>query len=616
VRVRSRDVPKLVLTVVAVLMLAAPPAFAQGGGLASRGCLVNETGEGCTGVGAGKNARLSAISPDGRHVYVRAYDTIEIYSRGANGALTFVGCLARPMSSYGVGCTETTDYLEQHGGIAVSPDNDYVYTTAAPGAVLVYRRDATTGALTLHGCHHDATGGGCLVANGTHGALDVTTSPNGANVYVSAQGDSGVTTEGALVVFTRNTDGTLAYDTCFKDGSAGSAVCTGTPGLGRASAAAVSPDGARLYLVALVGRLAVFNRNADTGALVFNKCFSQGAPAGGCTSGASGLELPHGVAVSPDSANVYVASFFAQAIATFNNSGGTVSQAGCISRSGTGGCTAETGLARMYSVVVSPDGNDVYAAGSDIGFGTDNLGTLVAFDRGAGGALTKRGCLAEGGVDGCGAAPGLKGAQGVSADNRNVYVAASSSGAGSDPGGIAAFLAHQAPPTCEDVTADVPFNGSASITLRCTDPNSDPITLGIQSQPDHGTLGTIDATSNAILYTADAGYSGADSFSYDAVDPDGPGPTATVSLTVAGAPPPPPAAATCRVPKLKGKRLKKARRLLKQRNCKLGTVKKPRGVKGKRAIRRLVVKKQSPRAGKVRPRGTRVNVKLGRKKRR
>ena len=68
------------------------------------------------------------------------------------------------------------------------------------------------------------------------------------------------------------------------------------------------------------------------------------------------------------------------------------------------------------------------------------------------------------------------------------------------------------------------------------------------------------------------------------------------------------------LPKLRGKTLKKSRKLLKKGHCKLGKVKKPHGMHGKRAIARLVVKKQSPRAGKLRPRGTRVKVTLGKKK--
>jgi hypothetical protein len=151
----------------------------------------------------------------------------------------------------------------------------------------------------------------------------------------------------------------------------------------------------------------------------------------------------------------------------------------------------------------------------------------------------------------------------------------------------------------------VPFGGSVTIPLACTDGNEDPITRAIVAPPAHGALGVIDGTSNTVLYSAAAGYSGPDSFTFGAADPNGQGAPATVTIAV-GKP--------CKVPKLRGKTLKKSRKLLKKGHCKLGKVKKPHGVHGKRAIARLVVKKQSPRAGKLRPRGTRVKVTLGKKK--
>jgi beta-lactam-binding protein with PASTA domain len=59
------------------------------------------------------------------------------------------------------------------------------------------------------------------------------------------------------------------------------------------------------------------------------------------------------------------------------------------------------------------------------------------------------------------------------------------------------------------------------------------------------------------------------------------------------------------VPKLKGRTLKSARRALKKAHCALGKVHKPRHSHG-----RLVVRRQSPAAGKVRKNGTKVTVTL------
>ena len=66
--------------------------------------------------------------------------------------------------------------------------------------------------------------------------------------------------------------------------------------------------------------------------------------------------------------------------------------------------------------------------------------------------------------------------------------------------------------------------------------------------------------------------------------------------------------AKCRVPKLKGKSLARARRALTAAHCSLGRVKKPKG-KG-----RLLVASSRPGAGTVRPAGAAVSLKLARKR--
>jgi hypothetical protein len=101
---------------------------------------------------------------------------------------------------------------------------------------------------------------------------------------------------------------------------------------------------------------------------------------------------------------------------------------------------------------------------------------------------------------------------------------------------------------------------------------------------------------------------GADEFVPPGVDPS---PTSTNN-------PQTDTAAACVVPRLKRKTLRQARRLLRRAHCRLGRVKKPRrprGANARRVLRRtrLVVVKQSPRAGARRITGARVNVKLKRR---
>ena len=91
--------------------------------------------------------------------------------------------------------------------------------------------------------------------------------------------------------------------------------------------------------------------------------------------------------------------------------------------------------------------------------------------------------------------------------------------------------------------------------------------------------------------------------------------TLGLSVSPAGtAPGIPPVVAKCRVPKLKGFSLKKARKAIVRAKCKLGRVKRPRAL-AKRKRAKLVVKSQTPRGGKLVPRGTKVRVTLARKPR-
>jgi thermitase len=69
----------------------------------------------------------------------------------------------------------------------------------------------------------------------------------------------------------------------------------------------------------------------------------------------------------------------------------------------------------------------------------------------------------------------------------------------------------------------------------------------------------------------------------------------------------------CRVPRLKGKSLRRAKRALRAAHCALGRVKRPRARRGRR-LGRLVVTASRPRAGAIRPSGASVKLTLGKPK--
>jgi Divergent InlB B-repeat domain/PASTA domain len=85
------------------------------------------------------------------------------------------------------------------------------------------------------------------------------------------------------------------------------------------------------------------------------------------------------------------------------------------------------------------------------------------------------------------------------------------------------------------------------------------------------------------------------------------------AIAVFSAPPAPasPSTVACVVPRLKGKSLKQAKRVLRHAHCKLGKVRRPKGRKGQR----LVVRSSKPGAGSKLGAGAKVGVKLGPAKR-
>jgi DNA-binding beta-propeller fold protein YncE len=164
---------------------------------------------------------------------------------------------------------------------------------------------------------------------------------------------------------------------------------------------------------------------------------SQEATAG-CGVGKA-LVAPSAVAVSPDGANVYVASgsvgstvavsFGSLAILKRDPTTGAISETGCVSSDGTdgrdgasGACSASAALLGADGVAVAPDGLTVYVSSSF-------SGTVVAFARNpADGSLTRLGCFQSRPVGGS-ACPFANiftssGALVTSADGRSLYVAA------------------------------------------------------------------------------------------------------------------------------------------------------------------------------------------------
>jgi len=95
-------------------------------------------------------------------------------------------------------------------------------------------------------------------------------------------------------------------------------------------------------------------------------------------------------------------------------------------------------------------------------------------------------------------------------------------------------------PTANSQSVNVSHNTAKAITLTGSDPNTptQPLTFSIGASPVHGALSGFNTATGAVTYTPNAGYNGADSFTFTVTNTSGlTSNTATVSLTVAPAVP-------------------------------------------------------------------------------
>ncbi len=321
-----------------------------------------------------------AVSPDGKSVYAATFsDAVVRFDRNtATGALSEPPGAAGCISQTGAGPCADGHALKSPVSVTVSPDGKSVYV-AAPGGddVARFNRSTATGALSqpagAAGCMSETGAGPCSDGHGLLSPLDIVVSGDAKSAYVASGGS------GALVRLNRNTTtGAISEPAgtagCISaDGSGGECAFPAGPyGFQGARGAAVSPDGKSVYLAGSSG-VAELTRNTTTGAL------TQPTGAAGCIvqdaaaqflpcANAHGLKGPAAVAVSADGKNVYVASAGSDGVARLsrNTTTGKLSQpasaAGCVDEIGSDDCANGHGLKDPSSVVVSPDGKNVYLA--------------------------------------------------------------------------------------------------------------------------------------------------------------------------------------------------------------------------------------------------------------
>jgi uncharacterized repeat protein (TIGR01451 family) len=221
----------------------------------------------------------------------------------------------------------------------------------------------------------------------------------GAHVYVASPNSNSV------AVFARNAGtGALTFLTSYADGVAG------LDGLGGAKGVALSPDGKNVYVAAATDEsLEVFSRDAGTGLLTSLEIQRESDPA------VDGLEGASGVVVSPDGAHVYAIGETDDAVVAFRRdpANGKLTFVQRL-KDGFGGLPLQV-IDGPVGLAITPDGRQVVVAGSV-------WDSLAVFDRdAASGALTYRQVLHDGvgGVDGLDLARAVV----VSPGGRFLYVA-------------------------------------------------------------------------------------------------------------------------------------------------------------------------------------------------
>jgi hypothetical protein len=183
-----------------------------------------------------------AVSPDGRHVYTAGHSIAVLERNPTTGVLTQpageTGCV---QDVAGEGCAPARAMRGDMRQIAISPDGRSLYAPnfdpTVGNSVAIFDREAGSGRLVQKsgtaGCVAVNGGGVCNVESKLTGARAAVVSPDGNQVYVSANN--------AMLVFGRAGDGQLALQSCVSDPSV--TGCAHGRNLSSLTFNAVSPDG-------------------------------------------------------------------------------------------------------------------------------------------------------------------------------------------------------------------------------------------------------------------------------------------------------------------------------------------------------------------------------------
>ncbi|MBN9621652.1 MAG: hypothetical protein J0H06_01670 [Actinobacteria bacterium] len=215
------------------------------------------------------------------------------------------------------------DHIE---GMAINPSGTTVYSAAAfSSAIDILQRNASTGALTqasgTNGCITVEAVADCEQGYEFAGVNALVVSPKGGNVYATSL------TSNSVTMFRPTAEGGLAQPA--------------RPEGEKIPAGLGNPEGCLVYL-----------------------------RSPGCSFGRA-MSVPEGLALSPAGDNLYVSAFVSGAMDVLdrNFQTGAVNQKpgerGCLASPKVGGCASGRALGLTGSVVVSPDGRNVYSTSEE-----------------------------------------------------------------------------------------------------------------------------------------------------------------------------------------------------------------------------------------------------------
>lgn len=305
------------------------------------GCVSGLPIPGCTPGRALKDPDVVVISPDGKNVYVGVFagSAIASFSRaGAAGALTQLAGTAGCVTEGGAeGCAPGVE-IGAIEGMAIATNGSAVYTAAAASsAVGIFARDTSTGALSQaggpSGCVTSTAVTGCALGYEFGGVNALAVAPTGGDVYATSLTSNSLTTFQPLtgsIGISQPPGPDRQVEKANGRGKETVPAAEGTP----------SPNGCTVYL-----------------------------RSPGCAFGVA-IQAPEGLTVSADGANVYVTALKTGAVDVFDRdteSGFVIQKPGprgCVAPRSVHGCTLGRALKGSSSIVVSPDGRNVYSTAS------------------------------------------------------------------------------------------------------------------------------------------------------------------------------------------------------------------------------------------------------------